>query len=216
MWGCYSRTHLLPSQWPLKPCWTKISWISPPFIAKPCGNLKKRDTKMAKKVNEIILLFFLLILDNHHLHHRIPKLHPDFSSPSTVMIIWTWNRNATIFKIMAMLLLIVVTIISIDTKWCCFNQEENTYSWSHTEQRRKASWKVKITFNEDSSPSQSSTWWSTIKAIFYRQISSFCLCTSIIIIVTIMIKMISIMIMTHRQAQIYCQRRQPPDQEPGN
>ena len=98
-----SRTHLLPSQWPLKPCWTKISWISPPFIAKPCGNLKKRDTKMAKKVNEIISLFFLLILNNHHLHHRIPKLHPDFSSPSTVMIIWTWNRNATVFKIMAML-----------------------------------------------------------------------------------------------------------------
>ena len=168
MWGCYSRTHLLPSQWPLKPCWTKISWISPPFIAKPCGNLKKRDTKMAKKVNEIILLFFLLILDNHHLHHRIPKLHPDFSSPSTVMIIWTWNRDATVFKIMAMLLLIVVTIISIDTKWCCFNQEENTYSWSHTEQRRKASWKVKITFNEDSSPSQSPTSWSTIKAIFLQ------------------------------------------------
>ena len=33
-------------------------------------------------------------------------------------------------------------------------------------------------------PSQSPTSWSTIKAIFYTQISSVCLCTSIIIIVT--------------------------------
>ena len=156
--------------------------------------------------------FFLLILDNHHLHHRIPKLHPDFSSPSTVMIIWTWNRDATVFKIMAMLWLSSVLTQNdvVSTRKRILTPGPTQSSGGRPLGRLKSpSMKILRRHNRQHHNQPS-------KPLFYRQISSFCLCTSIIIIVTIMIKMISIMIMTHRQAQIYCQRRQPPDQELGN